>query len=230
MYLLMNEKSETVTFSLPLEEEYTLITPTDGTVRRGNPHEILTLVSGEMIGVLKAKSDIPVAPTIKRTREIDLTDWTIRPLEKVVIDETCHTLALDEAKITTRLGDWKDILGEDFSGKAEYRTTISLPHSARDVLLDLGKVAHSAEIVWNGISLGTRVMAPYRYAIPDNLLKEENTLIVKVTSGITNAFETTAAFSKYYPWQLGNYLKEERIFHSDSRESGLFGKVKIYFN
>ena len=229
MYLLMNEKGEEATVSLPLRNEYYLITPTDGKVRRGNKGEKVTLASGEVVCILSSKCDLPLSPTITRDRALELTDWVIRPVERRVIDECCHTMTLDKRYAATRLGDWKDILGENFSGKAEYRTRLSLPPRTKGALLDLGKVAHSAEVIWNGVSLGSRVMAPYRYEIPDSLLKEENELVVKVTSGITNEFETTSAFSKYYPWQLGNYLEEERRFHSDSRESGLFGKVKLYY-
>ncbi len=229
MYLLMNESGEDKVFSLPLRKEYCLITPTDGKVRRGSIDEKVSISSGEVICVLLTKCDLP-AKSATREKALEITSWRIRPLERVIIDEKYHLQALDEKSVTAPLGDWKEILGESFSGKAEYSTTLTLPHSAREVLLDLGRVRNSAEVIWNGVSLGTQVMAPYRYEIPDNIIKEENALVVKVTSGVTNAFESTTAFEKYYPWQLGNYLNEERLFHADSRESGLFGKVKLYYN
>ena len=160
---------------------------------------------------------------------MELTDWTLRPLKKLVIEDTAYYRETGADYAPALLGDWKDALGEDYSGTAEYRTTFSLPKGATELLLDLGKAAHAAEVYCNGSFVGARVMPPYHYQVPASLLKEENELIVRVTSGIANAFESTHAFDKYYPWQLGTYIKEERIFHRDSKESGLFGQVKLYY-
>ena len=96
-------------------------------------------------------------------------------------------------------------------------------------MLDLGKVVQTAEVLLNGVSLGKRIFPPYRYGIPVALLRRTNDLRVRVTGTAANAFESAKAFDRCRPWQLGNYIKEERAFHQESLESGLFGEVKIFY-
>ncbi len=228
LFFLMNQTGESKTFSVPLAKKSYWITPTDGKIFSLGKDPVLTLCSGE-IGVLYVTERIlPAEPLFKPTDERTIECPLFRPVKRRVIsDELCEkTLAEDFAPIS--FGDWKARLGEGFSGTGEYQMTFDLPKVSQ-AELDLGKVAHAAEVFVNGVSLGTLVMPPYRIPLPGSLLKESNTLLVRVTNTIANEFESTAAFSRYRTWQLGNYLKEERLFHTDSKESGLFGKVKIIY-
>ena len=147
-----------------------------------------------------------------------------------VLHESTTEETLSEPFAPLPFGDWKTRLGEGFSGTGEYKMTFRLPENVKEATLDLGKAERVAEVYLNGVPLGKKIMPPYRYPLPNYLLQRENQLSVKVTNGIANEFEGTTAFDKYSEKQLGNYLKEERLFHADSKESGLFGKVKIYIS
>ena len=230
IFFLMNETGEEKTLLIPSRGSCLLLTPTDGKITRVSAGERITLVSGEIVCLLYSNTPLS-APSRRRThKELVLTEWTIRPVKRSVMNKEWRAEPLLAEDRPTVLGDWKESLGRAFSGKAEYRTRFYLRKRMKNVILDLGTVKHAAEVLLNGISLGTLVMPPYRYEIPTYLLKEENVLIVRVENGVVNEFEGSEALDAYYPRQLGNYLKEERLFHADSMESGLFGKVKIHYN
>ena len=230
MYFLMNKGgyAQTISFTPPFD--CYAITPTDGAIhflRQGRAE--WPLASGEILCLLSTDRKLDAKEFSLCENEIELTNWTFRATERLVIEDTCRILSLSKESTPILLGDWASRLGVGFSGKGEYRTTFSLPYKVQGAVIDLGKAAHATEILLNGTSLGIKLMPPYRYEISPSLLKEENELVVYVRNGIANEFEATEAFDKYYPWQLGNYIKEERIFHTDSLESGLFGAVKLYY-
>ena len=229
LYFLMNESGEDKTFTLPAGKQCYLITPVDGKVIRfADETFTVTLTGGEIAGVLFTERSIGTSPAPRFEKELTLTDWEFRPTKRVLMENAYREETLSAPFAPAVLGNWEKALGAGFSGTAEYKTTFRLP-PVKEAALTLGKAAIAAEVTLNGIPLGATVLPPYRYDLPKDLLKEENTLVVRVTSGVANEFERTKAFEKYYPWQLGNYLKEERVFHADSKESGLFGKVKIYY-
>lgn len=68
----------------------------------------------------------------------------------------------------------------NFSGELLYKTTLS----ARDgfTVLDLGDVGETAEVTLNGVSLGVRINAPYKFSLAGALQAGENTLEVLVRS------------------------------------------------
>ena len=78
-----------------------------------------------------------------------------------------------------------------------------------DLVLDLGEVGSTAEVKVNGVSVGTRVYPPYRFAIGDAVVDGENTLEITVTN--TCVFAQRDGFSRYLP----------------IRASGLMGPVTL---
>ncbi len=190
---------------------------------------VIDIQPGEIICLWNTDEELPLTELPFLDKYLIPSDWSIRPVKRLVIENEAHFEEIHAEFTPIRLGDWKCVLGERFSGTAEYRANFSLTEKATAAVLDLGKAAQVAEAFLNGASLGKRVMAPYSFDVPASLLQENNTLVVRVTNGAANEFEGTDAFDKYYPWQLGNYLKEERVFHADSKESGLFGEVKLYY-
>jgi len=86
----------------------------------------------------------------------------------------------------TKCGDPE---AERFAGTARYATSFDLAPAAvadaakNGLLLDLGRVCHSARVTLNGQPLGTLFMAPYRTAVPARLLKATgNRLEIEVTN------------------------------------------------
>ncbi len=102
-----------------------------------------------------------------------------------------------------------------YSGGMWYRKTISLTKeqaASKKVLLDLGRVVASAEVIVNGKSVGIKAMSPWEFNLTRQLKKGENQIEILVYNTLGNHFLTTP--SQY----IG------RI------DSGLMGPVKLIIN
>ncbi|MBO9620327.1 MAG: glycoside hydrolase family 2 protein, partial [Niabella sp.] len=80
----------------------------------------------------------------------------------------------------------KDAGAEAFSGIASYTTRFKKPGNAASYLLDLGKVAATAEVLLNGRSVVTLIGPSFTTVLPAALLKEENVLEIKVANLMAN--------------------------------------------
>jgi len=91
---------------------------------------------------------------------------------------------------TLALGDWSKVDGLlSYSGGAWYRKTVCLP-AARKVVLDLGEVAVSAEVLVNGRLAGIRVSPPWRFEITELVQVGENRIEVMVCNTLANHYTT----------------------------------------
>ena len=88
------------------------------------------------------------------------------------------------------LGDWSAIDGLlSYSGGAWYRKTVFIPAS-KEVILDLGAVAASAEVRVNGQSAGVRVASPWRFEITQLVKPGENRIEILVCNTLANHYTT----------------------------------------
>ena len=72
----------------------------------------------------------------------------------------------------------------DFSGEVRYRTTFEATDGF--TVLDLGEVGEVAEVWLNGVSLGVRINAPYKFSLLPALRKGENELEIKVIGNLAH--------------------------------------------
>ena len=103
--------------------------------------------------------------------KLTLTDgWKLRPARRIRVgkDDFVTEAPRGGAK-RGKLGDWKSLVGEEYSGDVVYSIDFEAPRGAR--YLDLGKVGYCAEVMLNGKALGTRVYEPYLFALGDALRK-----------------------------------------------------------
>ena len=228
---LMNESGETKRLSLSLEGKAPyLIRPTEGDILSPETHDgklTFDLVSGELVALLFTDREIASKTPLSCDKSLLLVDWTYRPTDKLTIGERTLRLALDEK--ARPLIDAAAPFANGFSGSVLYATTFSLPRGTKRALLDLGETVGAAEAFLNGASLGVKPMPPYRFEIPADLLQEKNALEVRVTSDAADAYLDTDAFKGYRPWQLGNYFSEELEFCRDRAETGIRGKVTLFY-
>ena len=137
--------------------------------------------------------------------------WTLR-LEGM--DEGIQTLDL------VALSDLSQLQGlEFFSGVAKYVTTFELSEN-EDLLLDLGIVSETSEVVLNGENLGVRWYGRHRYDLSDKVKKGRNDIEIKVT---------TLAYN-YYRSQLQNKMAQYWIGRSKRdypTSSGILGPVRL---
>ncbi|OQP62783.1 glycoside hydrolase family 2 protein [Niastella vici] len=149
---------------------------------------------------------------------------------------------LPKTATMTKLASWTEVpdpLGKVFSGTAQYSIHFAKPAgTAPAYALDLGKVAHSAEVVLNGKSLATVLGPIYRVTIPASQLKADNVLEVNVTNGMTNRIialeQEGVSWKKFYNVNFPARLPENRdangLFTAakwQPETSGLLGPVTI---
>jgi hypothetical protein len=107
------------------------------------------------------------------------------------------------------LGDWAEIDGLlSYSGGAWYRRTVTLP-AATEVILDLGDLVSTAELVVNGQPAGIRVAPPWTFDITKLVRPGENRLEVMIRN------------------TLGNHYTSIPTAYRGSTRAGLLGPVKL---
>ena len=150
--------------------------------------------------------------------------------------------ALPPATGINQLGSWTDLPGDDtkiFSGTAQYSITFKKPLVKADAwLLDLGKVAESAEVFLNGKKLATLIGPSFQYTVPAAGLKAVNELRVLVTNGMANRIadmdKRGVPWKKFYntnfPARLRANTGPDGLFTAAKwtpKASGLLGPVTI---
>ena len=102
-------------------------------------------------------------------------------------------LLLDCGKGLISLGDWSRIDGlRSYSGGAWYRETFEAPPlpPGERLILDLGRVASSAEVFLNGQEVGVKVASPFTFDLTGHLKPGTNRLEVLVFNTLANHYST----------------------------------------
>ena len=105
-----------------------------------------------------------------------------------------------------QLGDWTIQGLPDFAGEGRYSASLAVPAEAvgKPLHLDLGDLAHAAEVWVDGVCLGRRVAPPWRFTVPASE-RTGRELDIRVINTPNNLFET------------------------QTRPSGLFGPVTLAY-
>ena len=141
-----------------------------------------------------------------------------------------ETVDITEEEREVTIGDWRQFVGEEFSGSGIYKTTFTAPEGiSGNAVIDLGKVCYSAEVTLNGATLGTKIMPPYSFEFDASILKSESLLTVRVTNSVANAFTHTDSFDKWASWQLSPFVEKQKAFDKDSLSGGLIGPITLKF-
>jgi len=230
IYYISNENYSSSEIEVCLDKKAYLLNLTDGKTKEYSGGEI-SLLSGEMVALIFTDEPLSVEKDFEYNTELSLDGtYTMRPIKQFVIDFVdSYSKDLSLPSEPVALGDWCEKLGHSFSGSCVYETEFSLDEKC-DALLDLGVVKYSCEAFVNGVSLGVKVMPPYTFKIPSEVLEDKNTLTVRVSNTAANEYYHTDTFDKWPDWMLTSYFKTEQSFHPTSIPSGLFGPVKIYYN
>jgi hypothetical protein len=112
-----------------------------------------------------------------------------------------------------RLGNWGELGLRAWSGGVRYLTSVELPTGARDVVLDLGRVRGSAEVMLDGRAVGEAFCAPYRFLLGE-VSGRRVQLAVTVYNTLAPYFDEATPTTWVFPSQL---------------QSGLFGPVAVHF-
>lgn len=149
---------------------------------------------------------------------------------------------LPEPVEVDRLTSWTDFGGdavENFSGKANYTVSFSMPQDEGDGwLLDLGVVEQSARVKLNGEELGTLTGPVFKVFIGRELIEEDNELEIEVANQMANRIaymdREQIPWKKFYNINMsarqGENRNEYGIFEASGwlpRPSGLIGPVTL---
>ena len=173
---LYNEDTAKKTFSVVIGDRGGCLADiTLGTLHRLTPRDStvsVTLESGELCALCLTDAALPTTdmPHSKHTLTVD-GPFTFRRTEQFVIGKRYpEYTVIDETAAPIALGEWSCVTGGAFCGSGIYTahfTSDGTPAELDlgDAVLDLGDVRHSCEVFLNGVSLGVRVMKPYRYLL-----------------------------------------------------------------
>lgn len=132
--------------------------------------------------------------------------------------------------VLAKQGDWSELIGSEYSGSCIYKTSFTLSDEkiGKEGKLDLGDVRFSASIYLNEQFLGTKIMPPYTFKIPEGILMKSNTLKITVTNTSANWYVHTDHFDKWTTEELSPYFEGELKFAKDYVSGGLYGPVTLY--
>ena len=219
---------QAVTVEIKGDRAY-LIDVTEGKVFAANVTDGkvgLTLESGETCAVLVTDKDIECDVRRETESETVLSSFVFRRTNAFTVGEKdLSTVDICEEEKPITLGPWESTVGIEFSGSGVYKTAFDRPDT--DAVLDLGDVKYTCEVFVNGVSLGIKVMPPYRYDLPSDVLEDSNVLEIRVSNTPANQYQFTISFEKWGKWQLTPYHDRQLIFDRDVLDSGLYGPVKI---
>jgi len=227
LYLLFNESDKDANITLNLGENAYLIDAVTGSVYYAEENEHFT--SGEMKVFIKTSKPMDAQRIVHAEREIcELKDFTMKKNYAFTIDKICakRVDCDDDAKVV-ELGDWRKYNGEYFSGECTYVTYFAKP-DAEKIVLDLGQVNYSCQVIVNGHDLGIAMMPPYKFVIDPSILTDNNKLEIIVQNTAANAFVGFEVPDEWESKHIGPYHERTIEFEKTLLESGLIGPVKLY--
>lgn len=187
---------------------------------------------GETVVILLTEEALPAETRTDYTQRYDIPDdFRLRRAREQRCDENGFVCVTHkEESVPVRLGDWADCVGAAYAGSGVYETTFSLPAGkcGKAGMLDLGDVRYTAAVTLNGRFLETVPAPPYRVKIPEDVLRETNTLQVVVTNTDANWYLHTDYFDKWSSKELSPYFEGEKVYAADYASGGLYGPVALY--
>lgn len=226
--------SEKYRIYLPSSSGYLLDSET-GNLQRfeaGNGFLDLSLATGETAVIMLTDKSFDAECRKQFNCETDISDGFVFRKEIGLIfgENGFENIRHCEESVPVSLGDWADIIGENYSGSAVYEKKFTLPadKTGAEGEIDLGQVHYAAEVYLNGHSIGTVLTSPYKLKIPANVLSENNDLLIVVTNTSANLYVHTDYFDKWKTEELSPYFKTELEFAKDLVSGGLYGPVTLY--
>ncbi len=159
------------------------------------------------------------------------SEFTLKKESELVCDENgFNNINHSDEAVSVKLGDWSQIIGSAYSGSGVYETCFSFPTEkvGKEAELNLGDVHFVASVFLNEHSLGVCLAPPYKFNIPANVLKENNTLKITVTNTTANWYVHTDYFDKWKTEELSPYFDGEIEYAKDFATGGLYGPVELY--
>lgn len=230
LYFIFNEGLERVTarlgfpdtgFCLMFDFESGELTPHVG--------EPVTLESGESRGFIFTDKELYPAQqkTAVLIEEKVINEFLISPVRKtVVLPDGFHNVSLKQEPQRAGVDGWLSILGDDFSGTADYTMRFTAPKGTARAEIFCGDVFCVCEVMLNGKSIGTRTAKPYLFQTSE-VRDGENELCLRVTNTLANQYVKNIWREGLEQRDIGPYNERTAGFERDSVKGGIYGHVKI---
>lgn len=191
----------------------------------------LSLVIGETAVIMLTDETFDAESMKEFSFKTDISEgFVFRKDNELIYNENgFENFGHSEKSAPVNLGDWANVIGSAYSGSGIYEAEIRLPCEkfGKEGEIDLGDVHYAAQVWLNGKMLGTALMPPYRFRIPDGLLAENNKLKIVVTNTSANWYVNTDCFDKWNIKELSQYFEAEREYAKDLVSGGLYGPVEL---
>lgn len=175
-------------------------------------------------GITKAES-IPV----RGKKVCGIKKFKIRQLKRFSLSEKGMSYTdTDDIQRDAFCGDWSEMFGKDFSGECRYKAEFSYEGKGKDLLLSLGKVNYSCQVIFNGVKIASLYMPPYETVIDRALLKDDNELILNISNTAANAFVHFDIPKEWEEKHIGAYHAKALEFEKALLSGGLLGDVEIF--
>ena len=236
LFLLFREKGENKEYRvhLPSSDGYLLDLINSEVQHFETENGILklSLAIGETAVILLTDESLEAKNKKYLAEKIELqNDFMFRKGLELICDEKgFENRKHSDNPVSVRLGNWSNLIGNDYSGSCVYKTTFTLHDEKinKEAEIDLGDVHYAAQVYLNDQLLGTVLMSPYRLKIPCGVLKKENELKIVVTNTSANWYVHTDYFDKWKKEELSPYFETELNYAKDYLSGGLFGPVVLY--
>jgi len=236
IYLITNESDSWVETGVQIPARMTakMCDPESGIVSKA-PRKLRLAPWGSTCLLVDRRPSGALDPKPDTARSIPIEGgWQIRRIARTVIahdDYKREVLEGDNWRPAV-LGDWRDLVGADFSGTAEYRVSFDYKGRAgEERFLDLGAIACAAAVWLNGERLGARAWDPYWFRTGKALRQGTNELRVQITNTLANYLVSPAVRADWAarkgPGWPGVYDARAHDFESKSTKSGLFGPARL---
>ena len=258
-YLIINQSAKPIDGPVPLAcaaKGVAILDPMTGRIgrrdvlvaaRRGNDErggDAASTKAGTSVDLYLEPGHSIILRTFDKD-EVDLSPFVfVRPGRKIAelsgpwqIEFLAGGPTLPKPYRADKLASWTacdDVAAEAFAGTALYRTTFDAPagsEAGKPLVLDLGKVCHSARVRLNGRDMGVVFMPPYRLSL-DKLQPRGNTLEIEVTNLAANRIRDLDG--RKVAWRVFNDINLVNIGYKgfDASkwpvfESGLIGPVTV---
>lgn len=228
IYLVFNESADSTSAQITLPD---IAKELDVLNKKIYPtKESYSFESGE-IKVFVVDESIAKAESVpvRGKKVCEITKFKIRQLKRFSLSEKgMSCIDVDDTQRETLCGDWSEVFGEDFSGECRYKAEFSYNSQGKDLLLSLGKVNYTCQVVFNGTEIAHLFMPPYETVIDKSLIKKDNELVINISNTAANAFVHFTAPEEWEEKHTGPYHTRALEFEKALLSGGLLGKVEIF--
>ncbi|OOQ58769.1 hypothetical protein BC343_08940 [Mucilaginibacter pedocola] len=130
-------------------------------------------------------------------------------------------------KVSRPLQSWFAYGLDEYTGYVDYEKEVVINKSSQKLCLDIAGVDYMAEVFVNGKSVGSRLWPPYKFNVPNELVKDgKNTIRIRVGNLMLNSMSMKNDLHQLRTWSWGMSPAPEL----DDYNTEIKGPVSLVFS